>query len=61
MKELKVKIADPVGLHGRPASIISTNASKFNSEISIANLRTNKKGNLKSIMSVMSLGIKKRR
>ncbi len=59
MKQLRLKINDPIGLYGRPASIISVIASKSNSDISITNLRTNVKGNLKSIMSIISLGIKK--
>lgn len=57
MKDFKGKIIDPVGLHARPASIIVSVASKFNSKITI--ISGDKKGNLKSIMNIMSLGIKK--
>lgn len=55
MKELSVRIVDPIGLHARPATISVNAASKFKSEIQISY-----KGrcvNMKSIMGVMSLGI----
>lgn len=54
--EIKVIIKDPIGLHARPASVIVQEASKFESEMSIS--IGAKKGNLKSIMSVMALGVK---
>lgn len=57
MTNFKSKIIDPVGLHARPASIIVGVASKFSSKIIISS--GDKKGNLKSIMNIMSLGIKK--
>ncbi len=56
MTSFTVKITDPVGLHARPASLIVATASKFKSDIKIqANGKT---GNLKSIMNIMSLGVK---
>lgn len=54
---LKVKIIDPVGLHARPASVVVQKASKFKSDIEIH--ASGKKGNLKSIMGVLSLAVKK--
>lgn len=54
--ELKVIIKDPVGLHARPASVMVQEANKFTSEITIS--AGDKSGNLKSIMSVMALGVK---
>lgn len=54
--EIKVIIKDPVGLHARPASVMVQEANKFESEISIS--AGEKNGNLKSIMSVMALGVK---
>ncbi len=54
--EFKAIIKDPIGLHARPASIIVQAAGKFKSDLSIKN--GDKTGNLKSIMSVMSLGAK---
>ncbi len=54
--EIKVVIKDPVGLHARPASVMVKEATRFESEISIS--AGEKSGNLKSIMSVMALGVK---
>ncbi len=54
--ELKAIIKDPVGLHARPASVMVQEANKFASEITIS--AGDKSGNLKSIMSVMALGVK---
>ena len=55
--ELKVTITDPIGLHARPASQLVTAASKFESDITIKT-EAGKEANLKSIMSVMALGVK---
>lgn len=59
MKEFRASIIDPIGLHARPASVVSTIASKFKSDVQIVLDKTGKVGNLKSIMNVMSLGVKK--
>lgn len=56
MNEITVTITDPIGLHARPASIMCQEAAKYKSKI---NLKTEKAtANLKSIMNVMSLGVK---
>ncbi len=57
MASFTAKITDPVGLHARPASVTVSTASKFNSDVTIES--NGKSGNLKSIMNVMALGIKK--
>ncbi len=54
--EKELKITDPIGLHARPASIMVRTASKFSSNILIK--YEGKEANLKSIMSVMALGVK---
>lgn len=54
--EIKVIIKDPVGLHARPASVMVQEANKFQSEMTIT--VGEKSGNLKSIMSIMALGVK---
>ncbi|MGV2392428.1 UNVERIFIED_CONTAM: HPr family phosphocarrier protein [Campylobacter lari] len=59
MKELTATIIDPIGLHARPASFISAEAAKYNSEITLTHNKTNRSGNLKSIMNILTLGIKK--
>ncbi len=53
----KLKIIDPIGLHARPASLMVQKANTFPSnEIKI--VFGSKEANLKSIMSVMALGVK---
>ena len=55
MKQVTVKVIDPVGLHARPASIAVKTAMTLKSEI---NAHYNGKVvNLKSIMGVMAAGI----
>ena len=54
--EFKAKIKDPIGLHARPASLITQEANKFKADITISS--DGKNANLKSIMSVMALGVK---
>lgn len=46
----------PVGLHARPASILISEAEKYKSDISIK--YNSKEVSLKSIIGVMTLGIK---
>lgn len=55
MKTINIKVIDPAGMHARPASILSKEASKFTSDICIQ--VDDKKSNLKSIMSILSMGI----
>ncbi|PPE04164.1 HPr family phosphocarrier protein [Williamsoniiplasma lucivorax] len=56
MVKFTAKITDPVGLHARPAGIMSTEASKFKADMTI--ISEGRKGNIKSIMNLMSLAIK---
>ena len=55
MKELKVLVIDPVGLHARPATVAVNAASKFKGDVKVG--FNGKTVNMKSIMGVMSLGI----
>ena len=55
MKEIKVLVVDPVGLHARPATVAVNAASKFKSNVKVS--FNGKSVNMKSIMGVMSLGI----
>jgi len=57
MKAQTFTITEEAGIHARPASVLVSNASKFTSEINLE--YKEKKANLKSIMGVMALGIKK--
>lgn len=55
MKEIKVLVIDPVGLHARPATVAVNSASKFKCDVKVS--YKGKSVNMKSIMGVMSLGI----
>ena len=55
MKEIKVVVIDPVGLHARPATVAVNVASRFKSDVKVA--YKSKEVNMKSIMGVMYLGI----
>lgn len=50
-------VTDETGIHARPATVLVSEASKYESNIDIE--YKGKKANLKSIMGVMSLGIMK--
>lgn len=56
MTSFNAKVIDPVGLHARPASVLSKEASKFASDIKLK--CGDKEANLKSIMNVMALAVK---
>ncbi len=56
MLKITLKIIDPAGLHARPASIVASTASKFDSKITLSS--GGKSADLKSIMNVMALGVK---
>lgn len=55
MKEIKLLVVDPVGLHARPATVAVNAASKYKSEVKLG--FNGKTVNMKSIMGVMSLGV----
>lgn len=53
----EVKVKNSTGLHARPATMIVQKAASFKSSLSIE--VNGKKGNLKSMISILSLGIAK--
>ena len=55
MKEIKLLVVDPVGLHARPATVAVNAASKYKSDVKLS--FNGKTINMKSIMGVMSLGV----
>lgn len=57
MYEKKLKIVNKTGLHARPASDLTVLCQKFQSSIKI--LTDNMEVNPKSIISILSAGIKK--
>ncbi|MDR1991384.1 MAG: HPr family phosphocarrier protein [Mycoplasmataceae bacterium] len=56
MKSIQVKIIDPIGLHARPASKITSEATKYKSDIKI--VLDGKEANAKSLINLMALGVK---
>ncbi|NLK27106.1 MAG: HPr family phosphocarrier protein [Clostridiales bacterium] len=56
MKELRYVITDEIGLHARPAGLLVSTASKFDCNIKIKN--KTKETDAKSILGVMSLGVR---
>ena len=57
MKNFKYTITDELGIHARPAGLLVKEAAKFSSKITI--LGNGKSADLKRLLAVMSLGIKK--
>ncbi len=57
MKQLDVTIENPTGLHARPAKIFVNTAKKFSSKIQVA--YGEKKVNAKSLIAMLTLGVKK--
>ncbi len=55
MKKIAITVKDPAGMHARPASILSKEAGKFASDITIE--YGEKQSNMKSIMGILSMGI----
>ena len=55
MKQITVKVIDPVGLHARPATVAVSAASKCACNVTVE--FNGKVQNMKSIMGVMSLGV----
>ena len=55
MKQITVKVIDPVGLHARPATVAVGAASKCSCNVTVE--YNGKVQNMKSIMGVMSLGV----
>ena len=56
MKHEDITITNAVGLHARPASIFVQTSNKFSSDIQIE--YDQKTANAKSILQVLSLGVK---
>ena len=56
MKSVIVKIVDSLGIHARPASKITNEATKYKSEIKF--IVSGKVANAKSLINLMALGVK---
>ena len=57
MKNFKYTITDELGIHARPAGLLVKEAAQFSSKITIQG--NGKNADLKRLLAVMSLGIKK--
>jgi phosphotransferase system HPr (HPr) family protein len=58
MQTIVLPVNHPVGLHARPAAQFVQTASKFESEITVANkTKESDPVNAKSILSVLTLGV----
>lgn len=56
MKEQKITIKDPIGIHARPAAQLIQAIKDFDCEIKV--LKGDKSANLKSLLSLMGLSVK---
>jgi phosphocarrier protein len=57
MREVKYIITDELGIHARPAGLLVKAVSQYNCDVTIK--KGEKEGNAKSIISIMTLGVKK--
>ena len=57
MKEVKYIITDEIGIHARPAGLLVKTISQYESNVTIK--RGGQEGNAKSIIGIMTLGVKK--
>lgn len=57
MKEVTYIITDEIGIHARPAGLLVKAISQYESNITIK--RNGQEGNAKSIIGIMTLGVKK--
>lgn len=58
MQVFEYTITDPVGLHARPAANLSRAASELTSAVKVRKKDSDKEGDAKSMLAVMSLGIR---
>lgn len=57
MKTFEYTINDPVGIHARPAGVLSKKAKEFASTVTITN-SAGKSAEAKKLMALMALGVK---
>ncbi|MCT4598969.1 MAG: HPr family phosphocarrier protein [Vallitalea sp.] len=57
MEKFTAEVRNEVGLHARPASVLTKTTSKFKSDITIS--KDGKDYNAKSIIGILSMGAKK--
>lgn len=57
MRELTFSISDPLGIHARPAGLLTKAAKKFSSKITIE--KDGKTADMTKLFALMGLGVKK--
>ena len=59
MREARLTITHPAGLHARPAALLVRTAARFDAAIRLTNLTRNplRDADAKSILSLMTLGV----
>ena len=56
MKSFEYTVTEPVGIHARPAGMLSREAKKYKSAICV--IKDGKSANVLRLMAVMGLGVK---
>ena len=56
MKTFEYTVTEPVGIHARPAGMLSREAKKYKSAICV--IKDGKSANVLRLMALMSLGVK---
>ena len=56
MKSFEYTVKDPVGIHARPAGMLSREGKKYKSAICV--VKNGKSANILRLMALMSLGVK---
>ncbi len=56
MKSFEYTVTDPVGIHARPAGMLSREGKKYKSAICV--VKNGKSANILRLMALMSLGVK---
>jgi phosphocarrier protein len=56
MKSFEYTVTEPVGIHARPAGMLSREAKKYKSTICV--IKDGKSANVLRLMALMSLGVK---
>ncbi|MDO5146209.1 MAG: HPr family phosphocarrier protein [Eubacteriales bacterium] len=57
MYSKEITICNPTGLHARPASMLVSNASKYESTITLKRVGTEDEYNVKSIVMLLACGL----
>ena len=57
MAEKTITVANPSGIHARPATLVVEFAKGYPGVVEV--IKGNKKGNMKSILMVLSMGLKR--